>query len=155
MCTTEYKSVHRLLPYTQDYPGDAVVKNPLANAGDAWDVDSIPGLGRSPGMGNSNLLQYSCLKNSMDRGAWQATALGISKSRTWLSVRASTHTHTHTHTQTVDRLHPFCPPPESPFPLVTTILFSLSVSLFHFILFVGFYFVLIFYDFKCCWITKF
>ena len=44
-----------------------MVKNPLANAGD---VGSIPGLGKSPGEGNGNLLQYSCLDNSMDRGAW-------------------------------------------------------------------------------------
>ena len=53
-----------------------VVKNPLANAGDAG---SIPGLGRSPGGGPSNPLQYSCLENPMDRGAWWATVLGITK----------------------------------------------------------------------------
>ena len=51
-----------------------VVKNPPANAGDAG---SIPGLGRAPGGENANLLHYSCLENSMDRGAWQATAHGI------------------------------------------------------------------------------
>ena len=45
-----------------------VVKNPPANSGDARDADSTPGLGRSPGVGNP--LQYSCLENSMDRGAW-------------------------------------------------------------------------------------
>ena len=45
----------------------------------------IPGLGRSPGEGNGNPLQYSCLENSMDRGAWQATIHGVTKSRTWLS----------------------------------------------------------------------
>ena len=49
-----------------------VVKNPSANAGDIRDVDSIPGSGRSPGDGNGNPLQYSCLENSMDRGAWWA-----------------------------------------------------------------------------------
>ena len=49
-----------------------VVKNPLANAGDTRDMGSIPGLGRSPGRGNGNPLQYSCLENSMDRGAWEA-----------------------------------------------------------------------------------
>ena len=48
-----------------------VVKNPPANAGDARDTGWIPGLGRSPGIGTP--LQYSCLENSMDRGAWQAT----------------------------------------------------------------------------------
>ena len=52
------------------FPGYAVVKNPPASAGDARDGGSIPGWGRSPGGGNGNLLQYSCLENSMDRGAW-------------------------------------------------------------------------------------
>ena len=51
------------------FPGGAVVKNPLASAGDARDAGSIPGLGRSPGEGNGNPLQYSCLENSKDRGA--------------------------------------------------------------------------------------
>ena len=50
-----------------------VVKNPLANAGDIRDMSSISGLGRSPGKGHSNPFQYSCLENSMDRGAWWAT----------------------------------------------------------------------------------
>ena len=49
------------------FPGGVVVKNPPANAGDS---DLIPGLGRSSGEGNGNPLQYSCLGNSMDRGAW-------------------------------------------------------------------------------------
>ena len=64
------------------FPGGAVVKNPPANAGDARDADSIPGSGRSPGGGNSNPLQYTCLKNTMDKGAWQATVHGIAKSQT-------------------------------------------------------------------------
>ena len=55
------------------FPGGSVVKNLLANAGDSRDTGSIPGLGRSPGGGNGNQLQYSCLKNPMDRGAWCAT----------------------------------------------------------------------------------
>ena len=50
-----------------------VVKNRPANAGDLRDSGSIPGLGRSPGEGNGNPLQYSCLENPLDRGAWQAT----------------------------------------------------------------------------------
>ena len=50
------------------FPGGSVVKNP--NAGEAGDVGSISGSGRSTGVGNGNPLQYSCLKNSMDRGAW-------------------------------------------------------------------------------------
>ena len=48
----------------------------------AEDLGSIPGSGRSPGEGNGNPLQYSCLENSMDRGAWPATVHGVSKSRT-------------------------------------------------------------------------
>ena len=62
-----------------------VVKNPPANAGDVRDMVSIPGSGRSPAGGNGNPLQYSCLKNPMDRGAWQATAHGVAKSQTQLS----------------------------------------------------------------------
>ena len=50
-----------------------------ANAGDAGDPGSIPGLGRSPGEGNSNPLQYFCLQNPMDRGAWKAKDHGVAK----------------------------------------------------------------------------
>ena len=59
-----------------------VVKNMLANAGDAKDAGSLPGSGRSPGVGNGNALQASCLKNYKDRGAWWATVHGATKSRT-------------------------------------------------------------------------
>ena len=59
-----------------------MVKNSLANAGDARDVGSIPGSERSPGGGNGNLLQYFCLKNPMDRGAWQAIVHGVTKRQT-------------------------------------------------------------------------
>ena len=52
---------------------------------DAGDLDSIPGSGRSPGEGNGNPLQYPCLENPMDRGAWQATVHGVTKSQTRLS----------------------------------------------------------------------
>ena len=52
-------------------------KSPPAHAGDTGDVGSIPGSGRSPGAGNGNPLQYSCLENPMDRGAWQATVHGF------------------------------------------------------------------------------
>ena len=55
--------------------------NPPDNAGDIREVGSIPGLGRSPG-GNGKPLQYSCLENSMDRGTWLATVLGVAESRT-------------------------------------------------------------------------
>ena len=57
-----------------------VVNNPRANAGDARDDGSVPGLGRSPEGGHSNPPQYSCLKNLMDRGAWWATDHGAAKS---------------------------------------------------------------------------
>ena len=61
-----------------------VVKDPPANAGDIRDLGSIPGSGRSPGGVHGNPLQYSCLKNPMDRGAWPATAHGVTKSWTQL-----------------------------------------------------------------------
>jgi len=61
-----------------------VVKNPSANAGDKRNTGLIPGSGRSPGGGNGNPLQYSCLENSMDRGAWWATVHGVAKSQTRL-----------------------------------------------------------------------
>ena len=67
------------------FPGGSVVKNPPANVGDATDAGSIPGLGRSLGEGNNNPLQYSCLENPMDRGAWLATVRGFAKSRAQLS----------------------------------------------------------------------
>ena len=66
--------------YTTDFPGGSVVKNPPANAGNIRDVGFIPGLGRSPGGGHGNPLQYSCLENPMDRGAWQATVYRVAES---------------------------------------------------------------------------
>ena len=57
-----------------------MVKNPPANAEDAEDLGSIPGLEKSPGGGNGNPLQYSCLENSMDRGAWWAIVYVMAKS---------------------------------------------------------------------------
>ena len=59
-----------------DFPGDSVDKESACNAGDPG---LIPELGRSPGEGNGNPLQYSCLENSMDRGAWQATFRGVER----------------------------------------------------------------------------
>ena len=64
-----------------------MVKNLPANAGDIRDRGLIPGSGRSSGGGNGNPLQYSCLENSMDRGAWLATVHGVTKSWAQLSVR--------------------------------------------------------------------
>ena len=79
-----------LLNQGTGFPRGSVVKNPPANTGDKG---SIPGSGRSPGEGNGVPLQYSCLENPMDRGAWRATVHGVTKSWTRLS---DTHTHTHT-----------------------------------------------------------
>ena len=59
-----------------------VVKNLAVNAGDAGDTSLIPGLGRSPGGGNGNPLLFLYLENPMDRGAWQATVHGVTKSQT-------------------------------------------------------------------------
>ena len=66
------------------FPGDSVVKNLPANAGD---VGSISVWGRFPGEGNGNPLQYSCLENTMDRRAWKAVVHGVGKSWTWLSLK--------------------------------------------------------------------
>ena len=62
------------------------VKNSLANAEDTRDAGSIHGLGRSPGVGSGNPLQYSCLGNPMERGAWRATVHGVTKSLIQLST---------------------------------------------------------------------
>ena len=80
------------------FPGGSVVKGLSANA----EMQESPGWGRSPGRGNGNPLQYSCLENPIDRGAWPGTVHGVTKDMTErLSVhacaRARTHTHTHTH----------------------------------------------------------
>ena len=70
------------LPVIMGFPGGSVVKNPTSNAGD---VSSIPGSGRSPGEGNGNPLQYFCLGNTTDSGAWKAKVHGVTKSRTQLN----------------------------------------------------------------------
>ena len=67
---------------------ELVVKNLYAHAGVVRDMGLIPGLERSPGEGNGNALQYSCLKNSMDRGAWQAIVHGVAKSWARLGMHA-------------------------------------------------------------------
>ena len=74
------------------FPCGSDSKESTYNAGDP---DSIPGSEISPGEGNGNPLQYSCLENSMARKAWRATVYGVTKSHTRLS---NSHTHTHTHT---------------------------------------------------------
>ena len=88
-----------------DLVSGSVVKNLPANAGDTRDIGLIPDLGRSLGIGNSNTLQYSCLENFMDRGAWGLHSLGLERVRhdwasAWAQARTYTHTHTHTHSHT-------------------------------------------------------
>ena len=73
---------YALISVIEDIPGGSDGRVSMYNAGDLGLI--IPGSGRSPGEGN-NPLQYSCLENSMDRGAWQATVRGVAKSRTQLS----------------------------------------------------------------------
>ena len=75
--------------YSISFPDGPVVNSPPAYAGDSG---SIPGSGRSPGVGNGNPLQYSCLENSLNRGTWWARVHGVTESQT----RLSTHMHTHT-----------------------------------------------------------
>ena len=71
-------------------PGGSEVKTSACNVGD---LGSIPGSGRSPGEGNGNPLQYSCLENPMGRGAWWATVRRVAKSGTWLSDFTFFHFH--------------------------------------------------------------
>ena len=66
--------------------------NSPANAGDVRDTGLIPGLGRSPGVGISNPVQYSCLENSMDKGAWQTTVHGVAESQTRLRLKLHKNT---------------------------------------------------------------
>ena len=77
-------SVHSL-----SFPSGTGVKNLPTNGGDAREASSIPGLGRSPGEGDDNPLQYSCLENPTDGGAWWATVHGVAKSQT--PLRDFTH----------------------------------------------------------------
>ena len=71
------------------FRGGSDGKESTCSAGDTGDMALIPGSGISPGRGHGNPLQYSCLKNPMDRGAWQATVYGVAKSQTRLSTAHS------------------------------------------------------------------
>ena len=80
--------------YIRGFPGGSVVKNPPAKARDnTRDAGLISGWGRAPGEGNGNPFQYSCMENSLDRGAWWATVHGVKKSQTRVSMHACTHVH--------------------------------------------------------------
>ena len=75
------KSKYCILTHIRGFPGGSVVKNLPANARDLREQGSIPGLGRSPRRGDiGNPLQYSCLENPIERGAWQATVHRVAKS---------------------------------------------------------------------------
>ena len=69
------------------FPGGSVVRNPPANAGSTGDSSLIPGSGRYPGEGNGNPLQYSCLRNPRDRGAWQAIVHEVTEGQSPLPVK--------------------------------------------------------------------
>ena len=117
-----------------DFSGGSDGKESACNAGDPA---SIPGLGRSPGEEIGNPLQYSCLENPLDRGAWQVTVHGLQRVR---QTEQLTHT-----VCTFQISYPYIAPSPSLSPLVTTSLFSISVSLFlfcyihFFVLFVRFH----------------
>ena len=80
------------------FTGGTVIKNLPVNAGDTRDMGSIPGSERSPGVGNGNPLQYSCLENPMDKGDWQATVHRVSESNVTKHARTHARAHTHPHT---------------------------------------------------------
>ena len=79
------------LTHYKGVPGGSVIKNVPANAGAAGNAGSVPRLGRPPGEGNDNALQYFCRENSMDRGAWWATVHGVTENWTRLSDWVLTH----------------------------------------------------------------
>ena len=90
------------------FPGGSDGKDSACNVGD---LGSIPGLGRSPWEGNGNPLQYSCLENPMDGGAWQATVHGVAKSQTWLNNFTFFHfANRQTHSESLLD-HPMASPP--------------------------------------------
>ena len=99
-----------------------------ANAGDTRDVCSIAGLGRSPGRGNDNLLQYSCLESPMDRGAWQGTVHGVTKSQTQVSDWSCGHILTLNSLQALAYTCTSSDPPVKPFTLAQPSWFLLTLK---------------------------
>ena len=86
-----YEGVCKISTYWVNI-GPSLVSEVKASASNVGDLGSIPGLGRSPGEGNGNPLQYSCLENPMDKGAWQSAVRGVTKTWTrlkWLSMYTS------------------------------------------------------------------
>ena len=90
--THTHTHTHIYIPTLVGFPGGSEVK---ASACKAGDMGSVPGSGRSPGEGNGNPLQYSCLENPIDRGPWWATVHGVAKSQTRLSDFTFTFIPTH------------------------------------------------------------
>ena len=91
VCVCVKLYIHKI--YHLTFPGGPSGKESACQCRlDITDVSSVSGLGRSPGDGNGNPLQYSCLENSMDRGTWWAAVCGVTQSWTWLK-QLSTHTH--------------------------------------------------------------
>ena len=90
---------------SNSFLSDSAGKESSRSAGDIGDMGLIPGSERSPGGGNANSLQYSCLENFVDRGAWWTTVHGVAKSQTWLNhwACACTHTYTHTRAKQIDK----------------------------------------------------
>ena len=99
-----YIWAHTIHTHTRVYtgfPGSTSGKEPTCQSGDVRDAGSIPVLGRSPGGGHGNPLQYPWLENPLDREAWWATVHRVAKSQTqlkWLSTHMYTHVHIYTHT---------------------------------------------------------
>ena len=91
---SNFSSKIRLIWITQASQVALVVKNLSANAGNERDAGWIPGMGRSPGEGNGNPLQCSCLENPRDGGAWWAAVYGVAQSRTRLKQLSSSSTQT-------------------------------------------------------------
>ena len=85
----EEKKIYLDLCILRDSQVMLVLKNPPVNAGDIRNIGLIPGSGRSPGEGRGNALQYSCLQNPMDRGAWRTTAHRVAKSWTQLKQHST------------------------------------------------------------------